>query len=827
MGRFRRLPVSAVVIALVAATPVGLWVVSPGLVLTTVHAVTPLGCLPPEYAVSSIGPPVILPPSTGPAVAPTNGSVWEGPHVVSTSIELRNLSIALTGGDLIVAAGGSLLLDNVSLTIAQVNGSGPAPLSFGVIVVRGGALTAKYSSIRSADGPVYPGFVVLGGTGRFLHVDFSDLGGTATSPVSGREGVLVRAGGVQFEADVFDHTYQVLFDGPGAVGDRVDGSAWIDSTIAGGSVGWVQVSDGASWTNLTHDGWYGCDDAGMLVLIEGPHVTLADSSLQGDPNSAESEQVYLTYNGSTDGGTDASWSTVVDDRFQTANLGISDGAHFTIDRNWFNDSGHWHSTGGAAAILVATWIGSGVGQVTRDVAIEQNVIVNFTHYAIRVSQNVSGFNVSGNRIHDTRSTDSGAIDTANGIYLIRGVNNGTVWNNSLDMTDLTQPSDPANGVILEAQVNDVNVSLNHIFNCSEAGITVQGDSGALPAPSYDLGPSSRNTLYGNWVQNFHSMAAQSTYSTEAIETWMWANETRILDNVVSGWTEVSPSNYWNGAGIFTSSSGQLIEGNRMSGVRFGFVFQQFDNGQELPKLGSFNRSYNLLIGNELSAVGMDSLVENADDGMGPIVNFLSGAVDPQWNFSFSDPSATIQIVNGAMIGFGPSSPYWAANFEFAGTLTLEGPGAAFTLPLDRWVTVPAQILFANVRATVPAGAIAWNITVGDSTNASGAVSWSLFQSSEASDTLEFDALVPGHPYGLSVDGVVVQAMNATQQGVVSFQWSGSGTHLFALVPMASEPASAVEGLAGGPTRPRCRQDFAIPQRGRRGGGRALRVPAAA
>lgn len=780
----------AAVVAVVVAVPVGVWIVSPDLLLNPVRAVNASVCLPPGSGEGPAGPASLPEPSTGPRAPPESVSDWSGPRLISTSIAYRNVTISLTEGDLIVAPGGSLLLDNVSLTVAQVNGSTPRPLSFGVVVESGGQLTARYTSIQGADGPWDPGFVVVGGTAQFLHVRFDNLGGTATSPVPGREGVLVRSGHVQFEDDVFDRTYQVLFDGPEAVGDGVDGSTWVDSTISGGAVGWVQISDGASWTNLTGDAWNGCTDAGMLALIEGPHVTLRGSSLEGDPNGLDPEQVYLTYNGSADDGIDASWASLIDDRFQTANLGISDGGHFAIDQDWFNDTGHWSGTGGAAAIIVATWIGSGVGEVTRDVDIEQNVIANFTHYAIRVSQNVSGFNVSSNRIYNTRSTYSEAIAEADGVYLIRGVNNGTVWNNTLDMTDSTDPSGPTNGIILEAQVNDVNVSANSIMNCSEVGITVQGDSGALPAPRYYLGASSRNTLYGNSVENFHDMSAQTTFSTEAIETWMWANGTRILDNTLRGWAEVSGADYWNGAGVFTSSSRQLIEGNRISDARFGFVFQRFDGAQELPSLGSFNRSYNLLAGNELVGIVVDSLVENADDGMGPIVNLLSGSIDPGWTLSFSGPTATLRIENATLSAFGPTSPYWVANVDFSGTVTLSSAGATFDLPLARWVTAPAQISFDNVRASFPVEAGGWNITFGNSSAGSGDVNWTMAQTGNATDSFYFEALEPGRAYGLFIDGILTQVANASPAGVLSMLWVGIGSHQFGLALVANSTSAA-------------------------------------
>ena len=171
--------------------------------------------------------------------------------------------------------------------------------------------------------------------------------------------------------------------------------------------------------------------------------------------------------------------------------------------------------------------------------------------------------MSGNQIFATRSTYSTSISEADGIYLIRGVSYGTVANNRIDMNDRVQPSEPTNGIVLEAQVHDVNVSGNVIDNCSEVGITVQGDSGALAAPSFYLGASLDNVLYGNRIVNFHNVSAQTMYSTEAIETWMWANGTRVENNYIQGWSEVDTKDYWNGAGILTSSSGQSFLGNRM------------------------------------------------------------------------------------------------------------------------------------------------------------------------------------------------------------------------------------------------------------------------
>lgn len=750
--------------------------------------------VPPRSTVTPSSPAAPLtPPVTGPVTTDLATVHLAGNQVISTAVAYRNTSVTLSGGNLVVASGGSLTLDNATLSISQVNTTAPVALSHGFLVQSGGQLVVKYSEILSANGSTYPAFGVVSGAARAFHADFADLGGTGSAAVAGREGLHVSAGHVVFEDDLFDHVYQVFFDGSGAVGDLVTSSAWVNSTITGGQVGWVEVAGGASWANLTYDSWSGGKDAGMLALISGPHTTLANSSLVGDASGTQQYQVYLTYDGWTDRGVDASYASVVDDTFQTANLGISDGTQFTIERDTFNHTGLWPSTGGAAAIIVVTWIGSGVGEQTRNVDIEHNTISNFTHYAIRVSQNVSNFNVSSNRIFATESTYSSAISEADGIYLIRGVNDGTVWGNHLDMTDLTQATEPTNGIVLEAQVNYVNVSANQIYNCSEVGITVQGDSGALAAPSYYLGPSAHNILYGNRIVNFHSVASQSMYSSEAIETWMWANGTRIQDNYIGGWNLVNTTNYWNGAGILTSSSEQAFTANTMAGVRFGFVFEKFDTQQELRTLGSFNRSYNTLDANVLSTVGVASVAENAKDDMGPIVNLLTGPVDSGWTLWFSGSNATLRLVNATLPSFPSTSPYRSANVHFSGPVTLANLSTAYDLAWSQWLSSAGTVRYGGFAAVLGATSGWYNITVQTYSALTGAAQWNATQSVSGTDTFVTGHGVMGTNYSLSVDSVVATQVTATGSAV-SLSWTGSGTHRFAIGVVAASTGSSAPPL---------------------------------
>ncbi|HEV2165492.1 MAG TPA: right-handed parallel beta-helix repeat-containing protein [Thermoplasmata archaeon] len=718
-------------------------------------------------------------PRTGPLLPLSNSLSWSGNQVISSSLVYRNTSIALSGGNLVIAAGGSLLLDNASLSISEVVQGTASALSYGITVQSGGTLTVKDAGVSSANGAQYPTYLEISGGAHFLHVGFNDLGGTGSKPTYGKEGITVRSAHVTFEGVLFDHTYQLLFTGTGAIGDQVDASAWADSTITGGQVGWVQVSGGASWTNLTHDSLSGGQDAGMLALVTGPHVTISNTNFYGDPSGTQSYQVYLTYDGWSDKGTDASHATFVNNRLQTANLGISDGAYYTVEGNTFNDSGHWGGAGGQAALIVVTWLGSGVGQWTRHLTIEGNTVTNFTHYALRISQNVSDFNVSNNRIFATESTYSPSISEADGIYLIRGVNNGTVWNNAIDMTDRTQPSDPTNGVVLEAQVNDVNVSGNRIYNCSEVGITVQGDSGALSAPKFYLGPSLRNTLYANRIINFHNVSAQTMYSSEAIETWMWANSTRVADNYIQGWGEVNVKNYWNGAAFLTSSADQTILGNTIVDARFGFVFEKFDSEQELRTLGSFNRSNNVIASNTVSKVSVYTLVENARDDMGPIVNVLSGPLDPSWTFWFSGSNATLHVVGGGLTALSSGSPYRLANIRFVGAVELLKMNTTFDLQPSQWTSSSALVTYGAFQVGVPLAASEYDVQILSYGGSNGTLSWSAYQSHSATDSIQFTSLLAGVLYLFLVDGKV--ASQFTPLSVTfSLTWSGSGSHAFAL-----------------------------------------------
>lgn len=724
------------------------------------------------------GPPPDLP--AGPVVAPAASVRLQGGQTVTTAVTYRNTSIQLSGGGLTVGSGGSLLLDNVSLTISEAVGKTPLALAYGIVVQSGGSLSAKDAAIGGANGSAYPAFIQILGSAHFFRVGFNFLGGTGSSPVAGKQGIDIRSSHVSFNSVLFNHTFQVVFDGPSAIGGRIDRSSWVQPTITGGQVGWLQVSGGAAWVNLTHDSFFGSTDAGQLALLRGPHVAISNSTFIGDRSGSQWYQVYLTYDGFTDSGTDASHALLVDDRFQTANLGISDGSDYTIERNWINDTGHWNNTGGQAAILVNTWLGSGVGQRVRQLYIEQNVISNFTHYAIRISQNVSNFNVSNNQILSTRSTYSSSITEADAIYLIRGVNNGTVWNNHLEMSDRTQPSEPTNGIVLEAQVNDVNVSGNQIYNCSEVGITVQGDSGALPAPSFYLGPSLRNVLYGNRIVNFHNVSAQSMYSTEAIETWMWANATRVVNNYIQGWSEVNATDYWNGAGILTSSSGQWFLANTMVDVRFGFVFEKFDGQQEVKSLGSFNRSYNVMASNSISQVRVDTLIENARDDMGALVNYLEGPVDPSWSFWFSGANATLKIVGGQWGYLNSSSPYRLSNIRLVGTASLGSSATTYNFQLSQWIGTTATLQYSHFTASIPTTAVEYDVKIVHYYGTNGSVSWTASQGAKANDTFTFGGLVSLGIYQFRVNGSFVSKLTASL-GKLTVSWSGSGVHSFSLL----------------------------------------------
>ncbi|HEV2166159.1 MAG TPA: PKD domain-containing protein, partial [Thermoplasmata archaeon] len=110
----------------------------------------------------------------------------------------------------------------------------------------------------------------------------------------------------------------------------------------------------------------------------------------------------------------------------------------------------------------------------------------------------------------------------------------------------------------------------------------------------------------------------------------------------------------------------------------------------------------------------------------------------------------------------------------------------FDLPTAKWGSVPAEIGFATVLASVAPGAVWWNLTLSNASGLTGAVSWTSEQAEVASDSFLFGGLARGFAYGFSVDGGAPRnaSMNA---GALEFGWTGSGPHHFALVALGASP----------------------------------------
>jgi hypothetical protein len=735
------------------------------------------------------GGPNIPPPVTGPQGSSNQRISWNGPKSITTPVSYSNATIELSGGNLTIEAGGSLTFDNVTLIISQAASGRVSALTYGISVLSGGTFDAKFSAIQSGNGSLDPTYLVIAGGGRYSHDRFTYFGGAGSSPVTGKEGIYVECGGISFLEDAFDHVYQLLFSGALARSETVEGSLFTNSTLTGGSVGWVQVSGGSSWVSVTGSLFYGWSDAGLLISISGPHVTLQGNGFIGDSAGTQPSQVLVTYNGYSDTGLDGSFAQILGNWLQTANIGVVDSSYVTIEDNWINDTGLWSGVAGNAAILVDTWIGSGVGLYTRHLAILDNSISNFTHYGIRVTQNVSDFNISGNRLFNTVSEYSTAITEGDGIYLIRQVNNGTVFDNTLDMTDAVQPSEPVNGIVLESRVNDVNVTDNRVYNCSEVGITVQGDDDAVSEPAYFVGGSFGDVLYKNDIVNDHSMASQTLYSTEAIETWMWANGTKIVDNVIEGWTAVNLGQYYNGAGLYTSSSDQLVAGNVFSNVRYGFIFSVFAPAWEQKAYGSFNRSYNTLENNSVTGVGEYTLVENALDGMGPIVNILRGTLNPSWSLWFSGSNATLRVINGYLPSLSSGSPYAASNVEFYPVLHLEEPNATDALSALTWADGQAVVAYSAFESAAPISTAVDDLTVVSYTPSTDAVTWTIDDALGGTTQFDFSAVVPGGEYSFALNGVVLARYNVTVP-YLAIPLAFTGSYRFSLTEIhgGSSPA---------------------------------------
>jgi len=418
------------------------------------------------------------------------------------------------------------------------------------------------------------------------------------------------------------------------------------------------------------------------LFVAAPSAQILDNTFTLDPNGSSEYPVLLGYTGN--GHQNASGSEFVGNTVNGSDVTDLASSDVVIENNRVTNDGA-HMYGIHAMVTIGTAPGLWVSGLT----IAHNVVSDTSVYGIRVEQNVTHFRISDNLILDPSPHPRipyGSLEEIIGIYAIRGVNNGSIDHNSLDLTD--SPSIITEGIVLEADVNDVTVADNEIRNVSENAIDVQGDVPGLDsAASYQTGPSLRNVVDGNWIEN-DVPVQQTKLLVVAILLFYWANYTVVENNTIVGWNLTNTASYYNGVAFLTSSSYGTFAHNVVLGARYGFLFTDFGNHPPLPP-GTFNRSDNLVYGNELLGISEVPVLELTGDGMGPVSNVI-------------DLLDNTPTVSGAPSGFFQTvrSVAQISAFEW---------GGYYAVSLETWDPVTENV--TNLTTLLPWNLPSFNVTV--------------------------------------------------------------------------------------------------------------------
>ena len=534
--------------------------------------------------------------------ATTAGLVLSGGWTVTNNTSYANTALQVNGS-LVVAAGGTLHLRNVTLTLAE-----PTSLANGIEVQANGTLWAENLTVASSSSGVP--LWAQADAGSHLSIrggSFTDLGGNSQHPglVLAADSALVQD--VRFA----DYYSAVIVSGTGV---KVDHCTFLNSTATSASN--YVVTDRASGTgfSLTNSTFRTATNVGALE-VSGANARILQNTFRLDANGTNYNPILFAYDSYT-GTPNAAGSRFLGNDVEGADVSVDVASNVNISGNVVNDPGPARPFG------IHAWvkIGTAPRNWMTGLVIDHNYVSNYTEYGIRVEQNVSHFHVDANTIVHPREPEPAGTPQPNGIYAIRSVNNGTIAGNLIDM--YAGPTVPTIGICLESNVSDILVRDNVIYNASQNAINVQGNDGHFDgAPPYETGASLHNTIENNAFLN-EVPVHQTTYLVLAIVLWQWANYTVVVNNTFSGWQNV-PTNYrYNGAAVLTSCSDGIFSGNLILGATYGFIFTNFGS-VKLTGTGTYNRSWNEVYGNALYGITRSAVVEDTSDGMGPITNLLN------------------------------------------------------------------------------------------------------------------------------------------------------------------------------------------------------------
>ncbi|MHB8352229.1 MAG: carboxypeptidase-like regulatory domain-containing protein, partial [Thermoplasmata archaeon] len=423
--------------------------------------------------------------------------------------------------------------------------------------------------------------------------------------------------------------------------------------------------------------------------------------------------------------------------------------------------------------------------------IEWNTITDYSRYGIRLQQNVTQFNVAHNTIVNP-STHPGPWWTVvwggpqiDAMYLIRGVNNGTVQDNYVDTSDTWYIA--TDGITLESDVSNVRLIHNVFYNVSQEGVVLQGNvpgfDNALP---WQNGPSLYDTIANNLFDNARKVS-ETNFTVEAILLWHWANHTTVVNNTFIGWQNVPTKDYFNGAIVLTTASYGFYYNNTVEGARYGFVFTNF-SGVAHPYSGEFNRSYNLVYGNHLSGITVAAVYETPKDGMGPLHNVI--VVLSNASTTAGVPVSYVESIRSAQV-----LSITESGSTYTEVLRTSSPISGVVQNFTTWLAWSKTKFGISMDGGIGAGVL--HLTPSSVSNASVAFSTSTTSSANATVSLDPTSGAYSAHYAVSrtVNGVTTN-YSASAHGPLTVAISKGTTTLDVRLLSFTKIASAMYPLMG-------------------------------
>jgi fibronectin type III domain protein len=731
---------------------------------------------------------------------------------ITTTLVYSNVTVVQQCGNVTVTTG-SLTIDNATWEVWQ-NNSGTttlAPDNHYLAMNNGaGRLTIKYSTFESANGSAYPSFLQVTAGSQFMavHDRFLYLG-AVTHPTNGF-GVYVQVGHVDFDRDVFSQVFQVVFSGASAIGDSVTRSyaASNESFNANGN-GLLSCQGGCSWFNVTNDTLNSAAANMEAVNTNGPHTTVYGCAITANITGTGSIRGVNVGSGGASAG---QYLLVSHNTIQGGNIGVNIQSAapnttypwYNITYNRINGTGQGTGSGTSAVYVTATNEGVGKwGIWISHLNIWHNTITNCTRDVIRVGSNVTLFNVSSNSI--TYDDGDGVPDNneSTNIYIIRGVNNGTVWNNTVVPWDYAWIYTRNYCVALESRIRNVNVSFNQCYNFTAGGYYNQGNPpGADSAHPWLAGPNLYNTFYRNRAIEYRDIrpARNTVWQQDCFEDWSWANGTQWVQNTCSYVPgQYNHGNYY-GTGIRVSSWNNTYVGNTVNGAQWGIVVHRFSTGFENTSRYANNESYNRFINNTFTNIQGKVYLSDNSQGWPLSTNIMEGLVGTAgWNFSFVTASDVLWL--------GPSSVnvnylnatgplYSSGHIHFHGTTYLGLTGVTYTFNLSQYNTSRSRVVYAGLSLDGPtSGGGQLAVSVQSYSAGTGSVNFTASRTSAATVYINDTAAVTGRNYFFVVDGIV-RGNQVASAGAVHFNWTAWSSHTFVIVADNTLDVNLVGGPPG-------------------------------